>query len=693
MKAEEGKRRSQNQAIGKQPSEAEKEKASLAEEIKAEASMAALPASEGQVVLQTLKHDENKGLLHVSVVPSAEGPRRPSVIVCLLDVSGSMDSAATDANTGETDGFSILDLVKHSVKTIIHTLDESDYIALVQFESKAALILPPQQMTAEGRKIALEKVEGMRTLGTTNLWDGLKTSIDLIHANEICKKASTSLWLFTDGQPDSHPGGIAPALKSYLKGSSPPCVINSFGFGYSLDSELLYEISEIGNGVFCYVPDCNLLGTTFVNCLSNTMATSMYKCWLRINGENADNLKCIGYEVKDGKVELGTVQYGQTRDILFQFDMPKDKEVKFAVQLKCQLGVAKKEIQGIKTDDPVAVYRAYCRSKYNEIIREGLKKCVAGSSDLTFLKQVEDIIGSLPSKEDEATKALLKDITSPDEMEGRVSKAFSTAERIRRWGGHYVRSIIRAHKLQQAHNFKDPGVQVYGGKMFKDFQRKADKTFCNLPPPVPSLQPVKRSAPGSSAPAAPVSMDSYMDCSGGCFDGSCSVTLIDGTHKLVKDLKKGDVVLSQNGTSAKVVCLVVFPMKQSMKMVNLNGLLITPKHPVMHHGVWTFPKEIAPTQNYYMENIYNIVLDQNHSLTINETEVVTLGHGKYENVVIRHQYYGSERVIEDIKRMKGWEEGFVSMEGCRKYKDPFTGVVMCINQTVDSWGNNCYSLT
>lgn len=81
---------------------------------------------------------------------------------------------------------------------------------------------------------------------------------------------------------------------------------------------------------------------------------------------------------------------------------------------------------------------------------------------------------------------MMRDIKSTDENEGRAAKGFSTEERIKRWGMHFVRSIIRAHELQLCHNYKDPGVQQYGGKLFKEIQGQCDILFCNLPPPQPT---------------------------------------------------------------------------------------------------------------------------------------------------------------------------------------------------------------
>jgi len=656
----------------------EEEKASLAKELKEENAMPKLAETEGNLIVQTIKQDEKTGLLHVSVVPPKEGPRRPTVVVCLIDVSGSMGNTATDANTGESDGFSILDLVKHSLKTIIHAADEADYLALIEFESKTTTLLPVCQMNEEGRKKALDIVGNMCPKGSTNLEAGMVTSLNLIISDPICAKANTSLWVFTDGQPDNA-SIVIPAMKKVLNGSSPPCVINTFGFGYSLDSELLYQMAELGNGLFGFVPDCNLLGTTFVNCLSNTMATAMYKCYLRVNAENASNLKCIGYDVKDGKIELGTVQYGQQRDILFSFDMLADKTPKFQVQLKSQLGIIKKDQVGLQADDPISLYRGLCRCKYSEIIRPGLLKCVSGKIDLKFLTEIIDLIKSNPSKDDECTKALLKDLESPNEMEGRVSKALSTTERINRWGKHYILAILRAHKLQQSHNFKDPGVQVYGGKMFKEFQLKADKTFCALPPPIPSNAPIKKSPADPNAPPPPVNMNNYMDSSGGCFDGNSLTKLADGSMKCVKDLRKGDLIMSMSGKVSKVVCLIEIPMNKVMNMVNFNGLLLTPKHPVFYNGEWTYPQSVFAPILQYVNSVYNLVLDENHTIQLNGTYCVTLGHMKYDNKIVQHEYYGSKRAIEDVQRISGYETGKIIMTCCKKYKDPFTGKTVCIN--------------
>merc|ERR1719433_2428040 len=79
--------------------------------------------------------------------------------------------------------------------------------------------------------------------------------------------------------------------------------------------------------------------------------------------------------------------------------------------------------------------------------------------------------------EDERTEALKKDVND------QACLAVSRADWYKAWGAHYLRSLARAHLLQQCNNFKDPGVQMYGGPLFEKVREVADDMFLSLPPP------------------------------------------------------------------------------------------------------------------------------------------------------------------------------------------------------------------
>lgn len=90
-----------------------------------------------------------------------------------------MDCEATQGQSTESDGFSRLDLVKHSVNTIIHSLDEDDILGIVTFSNNARVDLKLTKMNEHGKKKALTVISKMKTEGATNLWAGIQDGLDL----------------------------------------------------------------------------------------------------------------------------------------------------------------------------------------------------------------------------------------------------------------------------------------------------------------------------------------------------------------------------------------------------------------------------------------------------------------------------------------------------------------------------------
>lgn len=74
--------------------------------------------------------------------------------------------------------------------------------------------------------------------------------------------------VFTDGKPNyDPPRGIVNTLKR-LYDQFPGVVkptINTFGFGYYLDSNLLKGIANVSNGIYYFIPDSSFVGTVFTN--------------------------------------------------------------------------------------------------------------------------------------------------------------------------------------------------------------------------------------------------------------------------------------------------------------------------------------------------------------------------------------------------------------------------------------------
>lgn len=80
------------------------------------------------------------------------------------------------------------------------------------------------------------------------------------------------------------------------------------------------------------------------------------------------------------------------------------------------------------------------------------------------------------------------------------------------------------------------------------------------------------------------------------------------------------------------------------------SLLITPYHPVRIAGEWKFPCDVAPAQRRACAAVYSFLLREEHVMTVGGVECVTLAHGLEDNDVVRHAYFGTMRVVEDLKK-------------------------------------------
>jgi hypothetical protein len=298
-------------------------------------------------------------------------------------------------------------------------------------------------------------------------------------------------------------------------------------------------------------------------------------------------------------------------------------------------------------------------------------------------------------------EALRSDLT------GQISEAVSKPQYFNKWGKHYLPSLLRAHSLQQCNNFKDPGIQFYGGSLFNSVRDVADDVFCSMPPPV-ATPPTRGMGSSSSSysspsyshtpPAAPaVNMRSYYNASAPCFPAFCKVTMGDGSVKLVGEVRKGDIVLcpdvlgnsAEGDITARVECIVkTMTRNGKMSLVTLSGgLVVTPWHPVQVEGQWRFPIDVCVDAGAVAcDAVYSFVLEKfscpgasesrGAAMLINGTKCITLAHSlPIDDKVASHEFYGTEAVVRALKNVSygGYRDGLVALEeGCVE-KDVVTG--------------------
>jgi len=375
-------------------------------------------------------------------------------------------------------------------------------------------------------------------------------------------------------------------------------------------------------------------------------------------------------------LHIGSIAFSQRKDIVVRMDVPDGNQpyVNIVLSYEDPFQKVRKEYnaEGSNRNGGDDVELNKFRLMTINCIKTGIKDIKDANNlnkALAGIQTVIDEINASGIKDTEYCVSLLKD------LQGQITEAFSRRDWFDKWGRHYLPSLSRAHLLQMCNNFKDPGVQGYGGPLFQKIRDEVDEIFCKLPPPTPT------SYTASSSNYTPVSsMSVYNYSYNPCFDGECLVKLSDETLKKVKDIKKDDVIMSANGDTTKVQCVVKTNCRDNKaKLVDLNGLLVTPWHPVRVDNVWHFPSDLGNALVRYCPAVYSFVLESEHIMIINNTECVTLGHS-FKGPVVGHDYFGSERVINDLRNIDGWKNGIVELTTDSLIRDKETGLVCGIKR-------------
>ena len=658
------------------------------------------------------KEMNNIDELMITIKASDPMKRYPAHICCTIDTSGSMGREAiirNESGASESNGLNLLDIVKHGVRTIIENLEDDDYISIVSYSNNAMVIVDMMKMTKQNKALATKSLNKLQPDYQTNFWDGLSNSLKCIEKGQHLVKNS-SIFILTDGQPNiAPPKGNVKAFQNYLDRSSCKCSVNTYAFGfYDIDSEELNKIAKLGNGTYNYIPDSSMVGTTFVNTLSNILTTFESNTILKLSMPEGVILDVGGYHTNHEIVEsdwgceikLGCFHYGQEKNILITLN--RDTSIEPTIGLFLNM-------------DDIHYRGALAHTIYNreethteDLIKKHMFQKVRFSM-LNTIKYIIDTYAQYKRIDDVNAISNFWKHTSPNvnkmieqcqqskssdiikygvDMRSdyiQITEAIAAnTDAFKKWGCHYLKSLYNAHLVQECNNFKDPGVQYYGGEQFAEIRDKADEIFCNLPAPEPTIQqPQYRGAYGGiRSPTTPsnrtrsIDMSSYYNSRSVCFGGACLVTLKDGSKKEIKDIKKGDI-LRRKGMGGRAVmyatvrCLVKSQCYQNKcRMVQFTSpegcLLITEYHPMLYNGNWIFPCSLGKRHEVECDYIYNLVLEDNyghgdHIVEIGGFECVTMGHN-YTHHVVKHEYFGSQNVVEDLKIFPGFNDGLVELE-------------------------------
>lgn len=536
----------------------------------------------------------------LTIIPPDDGPEKQTNIIAVVDVSGSMNNTVSikQNDTASETNYTVLDLVKYSLKVVSKSLSPDDTFGLVTFNGQANTIIDPAKVS-EIDDID-RRIDDMRATGLTNLWAGVRTAI------QLAGKTNTTIMVFTDGCPNEHPPrGYTNAYQSYkLEGGGS---IHTFGFGMHLDVDILFTMSQHYNGTYNYISDSSMIGTTFCYTVAN------------IKSEITDNVCIVGQGAS-----IGHLCYGQRRHVMLP---ERPQAIKFSD------GTVYSNI----TDGPIEDYNFHStRYIIGEFLLKIVDQCRSENYDKGLI--VEDF-----SK----IKALADHVYDlSQDVNGELLKAI---ENMDMWGRYYIPALFCCHERERANNFMDKGTQRYAtGPVFTRFITRAEKIFDTLPPQTPTGYRIR----SNSLPAIPVASMSqaFMSTSNGCVSGTTPVLTKERGFVPICEIKVGDILVGDGNDENVVSHVVVGP---GAYMLNLTKRLhITEWHPIDTGEGWEFPRNIldypgAVSTEYFFDT-WNLVTTSGKFKTTMNRWVIALGHGIKNDHVASHPYLGSKNVVSDL---------------------------------------------
>jgi hypothetical protein len=658
-------------------------------------------------------YNEKECLICITPPPLAEGTRTPIDLVAVVDCSGSMGSAVVRSGAEMSDGFTILNLVNHAVRTTIASLEPAtDRFGLVSFDSKAVneFVLAPLHTANLARATSVTNQLDPR--GNTNIWAGVEAALLMLEYSRGISSASSKntlpvILLQTDGAADLVPSvGTLQALRNWR--TSHPLrqqpLIFTTGFGVNSESKELAALAETGDGLYAYIHDAGGVGTVFVHALSNIFQLVGTRLELVINGIVypcytagpllAGQRKFI--KVAPTVFAAGSFITSGTTSVALTYEAVGGGE-RLTVPATADL---------LATVDSATILREHCRvdlvSTFKTALRQvdSLRDIEAADRTLNDLTRRLDTVIQLQQQGGgagagaEASASIEALLSDTGEARKAIQNFLNGS-----WGGPHLRSVLAAHEKQVCLDFKNPGLQYYTSPARQVTVQALDMIFNTLPPPQPGFALHGRGSSSSSYVAPPpVSMAAYNRADDPCVHGKSLTLLQDGTELRADHLRKGHV-LANGATIVCVIKTLTLDGYADLVQIPGSGLCITPYHPVRYQAAhsgdaaatfsvpWQFPINWpgAKMERLPCPALYSFVLSSTHIIDFDGVDTVTLGHGFQDAAdsprVVQHPYLGSRhQVVKDLTAFPGYEaKGLVQFaSGCLK-RDPQTGLVNGFN--------------
>ena len=255
-------------------------------------------------------------LLHIGLKAKdiATEDLRPSNLVFLLDVSGSMSSADK------------LGLLKQSFKLLVQELTAADQVSIVVYAGAAGLVLPPTP--GNEKNVIFEALDRLQAGGSTAGGAGIQLAYDVARKHLI-KNGNNRVILATDGDFNigvSGTGDLVRLIQAYKKDGIGLTILG-FGSGNLKDSRM-EAMADKGDGNYFYIDTIREGKKVFVDQLRSNLYTLAHdvKIQVEFNPAIVGEYRLIGYEnrmlnaedFQDDKKDAGEIGANHRVTVLYE---------------------------------------------------------------------------------------------------------------------------------------------------------------------------------------------------------------------------------------------------------------------------------------------------------------------------------------------------------------------------------------
>jgi Ca-activated chloride channel family protein len=251
----------------------------------------------------------------------SEEERRPTLIIFVIDISGSM----ADYNK--------LDLIRETLPHLVEQLEEDDRIGIVVYGTNAAIRLEPTGL--DDKKTILNAIEGLASEGSTNAEDGIRKGYEM--ADDYHKDGEpTRILLLSDGVANQgiyDVDGLVEMIEGYRDQG---IYLSTYGFGMGVyNDELMEQLADNGDGKYGYIDSEVEARREFVKELSGNLETIAkdLKIQVTFDEQYVKKYRLLGYENRlmdkedfdNYSKDAGDIGAGHTVTALYEIELRLEK--------------------------------------------------------------------------------------------------------------------------------------------------------------------------------------------------------------------------------------------------------------------------------------------------------------------------------------------------------------------------------